>query len=92
MTGITVPLQVPGRTMPYRRGRVVGGTSAINAAAAMWPRPGDFERWAALGNTDWTWSDVEPWLRQVEADQDAPDPAIHGRDGPGRFGAIAGMN
>ncbi len=78
-----------GRTMPYRRGRVVGGTSAINAAAAMWPRPGDFERWAALGNTDWTWSDVEPWLRQVEADQDAPDPAIHGRDGPVPISALS---
>jgi choline dehydrogenase len=70
-----------GRTMPYRRGRVVGGTSAINAAAAMWPRPSDFARWDALGNTDWTWNDVEPWLRRVEADQDAPDPTIHARDG-----------
>lgn len=33
---------VDGRSMPYRRGRVVGGTSAINAAACMWPRPRDF--------------------------------------------------
>src|SRR6478672_5814823 len=41
-------IPVEGRIMPYRRGRVVGGTSAINAAAAMWPRPADFDRWAAL--------------------------------------------
>ena len=71
-----------GRTMPYRRGRVIGGTSSINAAAAMWPRPADFERWVALGNTDWAWRQMEPWLRRVEADADAPDRAIHGTDGP----------
>jgi choline dehydrogenase len=71
-----------GRTMPYRRGRVIGGTSSINAAAAMWPRPADFERWAALGNTDWTWQQVEPWLRRVETDADAPDRTFHGIDGP----------
>ena len=71
-----------GRTMPYRRGRVIGGTSSINAAATMWPRPADFERWAALGNTDWAWRQMEPWLRRVEADADAPDRAIHGTDGP----------
>src|SRR4051794_14944773 len=48
-----------GRTMPYRRGRVIGGTSSINAAGAVWPRPTDFGRWAALGNDDWRWDDVE---------------------------------
>lgn len=71
-----------GRTMPYRRGRVVGGTSSINAAAAMWPRQADFARWTALGNRDWSWEHVAPWLRRVEADADAPDDAIHGTDGP----------
>jgi choline dehydrogenase len=73
---------VEGRTMPYRRGRVVGGTSAINAAAAMWPRPGDFDRWARCGNPAWSWAEVVPWLRRVEADADAPDLDLHGQDGP----------
>ena len=36
---------VSGRSIPYRRGRVVGGTSAVNAAAFMWPRLRDFARW-----------------------------------------------
>jgi choline dehydrogenase len=75
-------IPVEGRTMPYRRGRVVGGTSAINAAAAMWPRPADFERWAALGNPAWNWAEVRPWLRRTEADADAPDLGPHGREGP----------
>lgn len=70
-----------GRTMPYRRGRVIGGTSAINAAAFMWPRPTDFGRWSALGNPDWSWDAVEPWVRRVEQDVDAPDRAIHGTVG-----------
>lgn len=72
----------PGRTMAYRRGKVVGGTSAINAAGAMWPRPADFAEWVALGNDAWSWRDVEPWLRRVEADADASDASVHGRDGP----------
>jgi choline dehydrogenase len=72
----------PGRTLPYRRGRVVGGTSAINAAAAMWPRPADLAAWVAAGNPDWAWEHVEPWLRRIEADADAPDPRAHGTDGP----------
>jgi choline dehydrogenase len=75
-------IPVEGRTMPYRRGRVVGGTSAINAAAAMWPRPSDLDRWAALGNPAWSWIEACPWLRRIEADADAPDPGPHGRDGP----------
>jgi choline dehydrogenase len=70
------------RTMPYRRGRVVGGTGAINAAAAMWPRPSDMERWAGLGNADWAWPQVEPWLRRVEQDVDALRRATHGSTGP----------
>ncbi len=73
---------VAGRSIPYRRGRVVGGTSAVNAAAFMWPRPRDFARWAALGNTEWSWDQVLPWLLRVEADPDAPDPASHGQHGP----------
>jgi choline dehydrogenase len=68
--------------MLYRRGRVVGGTSAINAAAAMWPRPADFDRWAALGNPAWSWAEVAPWLHCIEADADMPDAGLHGQEGP----------
>src|ERR1043165_6788644 len=59
---------VEGRTMPYQRGKVVGGTSAINAAAVLWPQPGDFERWASLGNSEWRFVDVEPYFQRLEAD------------------------
>src|SRR5262249_7275105 len=38
-------IPVEGRIIPYQRGKVVGGTSAINAAGALWPRPADFHAW-----------------------------------------------
>ncbi len=53
-------IPVEGRVMPYQRGKVVGGTSAINAAAALWPRPSDFDVWVARGNPEWGFDAVAP--------------------------------
>lgn len=72
---------VEGRTMPYQRGKVVGGTSAINAAAALWPRPADFDGWAKLGNTNWRFSEVAPYFQRLETDADGVG-LHHGRSGP----------
>lgn len=70
-----------GRVIPYPRGRVVGGTGAINAAAAQWGRPEDFAAWQAIGLSEWGWADVEPWYRHLERDLDATA-SHHGRNGP----------
>lgn len=71
------------RSAAYRRGRVVGGTSAINSAAAMWPRPADFEAWtASTGCSDWRWAEMMPLLQRIETDIDAEDRSIHGAKGP----------
>jgi choline dehydrogenase len=72
---------LPGRTIAYARGRLVGGTGAINAAAAQWGHPADFAAWQARGLNDWGWSDVVPWFRRLETDQDATG-THHGRNGP----------
>jgi choline dehydrogenase len=61
-------IPVEGRTMAYQRGKVVGGTSAINAAAALWPRPADFDVWVRLGNTGWRFADVAPHFKRLETD------------------------
>ena len=74
-------IPVAGRTMPYRRGKVTGGTSAINAAAAQWGRPRDFDAWVAAGNPDWSWEQVRPFFQKLEADRDGHHGA-HGRSGP----------
>jgi choline dehydrogenase len=72
---------VEGRTMLYRRGKVVGGTSAINATAALWPRPADFDGWAKLGNVEWSFSSVAPYFQRLESDAGGLGPH-HGRSGP----------
>ncbi len=74
-------IPVEGRTMPYQRGKVVGGTSAINAAAALWPRPSDLDDWVRLGNTNWRFADVAPYLQRLEADLGGAG-SHHGRSGP----------
>jgi choline dehydrogenase len=72
---------VEGRTIPYRRGKIVGGTSAINAAAALWAQPADFDAWVRLGNSQWRWSDVAPWFQRLECDPHG-SAEEHGRAGP----------
>jgi choline dehydrogenase len=76
-----VATPVAGRTMAYRRGKVTGGTSAINAAAAQWGKPADFEAWARLGNSEWSWDKVLPFFKKLECDVIGPGDA-HGTSGP----------
>lgn len=72
---------VAGRRIPYRRGKVSGGTSAINAAAAQWGRPEDFAAWVDRGNPAWSWQRVLPAFRKLETDPCGP-PGWHGTEGP----------
>lgn len=59
---------LPGRRMPYPRGKVTGGSSAINAAIALNPTPADLAEWVALGNDEWGDDAVRPILAQLERD------------------------
>ena len=74
-------IPVTGRTMPYRRGKVTGGTSAINAAAAQWGKPADFAAWVKHGNPEWGWEQVLPFFKRIEADANGQADA-HGMNGP----------
>jgi choline dehydrogenase len=76
-----VATPVAGRTIPYRRGKVTGGTSAINAAGAQWGKPADFEAWVRLGNSEWSWDQVVPFFKKLECDVLGPSGA-HGTSGP----------
>ena len=49
-----------GRSMYWPRGRVVGGSSSINAMVYCRGMPADFNDWRDLGNTGWGWEDVRP--------------------------------
>ncbi len=56
-----------GRIVYWPRGRVVGGSSSINALVYCRGLPHDFDDWREAGNVGWGWSDVEPVFRQFEA-------------------------
>jgi choline dehydrogenase len=72
---------VPGRVIPYPRGRVVGGSSAVNAAIALRGVPRDYDEWSSLGNDAWSWERVLPYFRRLEDDRDGAA-EVHGRGGP----------
>jgi len=72
---------VSGRVIPYPRGRVIGGSSAVNATIALRGVPADYDQWAALGNDEWSWAKVLPSFRRLEDDPDG-DSELHGRGGP----------
>jgi choline dehydrogenase len=71
-----------GRSLRVPRGRLVGGTSMVNATIAARGAPFDFDRWAAMGNKGWAWADLLPLFIAIENDVDFGGEAIHGRDGP----------
>jgi choline dehydrogenase len=55
-----------GRSLAYPRGKVIGGSSAINAMISMRGQAADYDGWRALGLTGWGWRDVLPIFKQLE--------------------------
>jgi choline dehydrogenase len=70
-----------GHDVAVPRGRVIGGSSAVNAAVAMRARPADFARWSRRGIEGWPWDEV---LAAYKALENTPtgDDTWHGRNGP----------
>jgi choline dehydrogenase-like flavoprotein len=54
-----------GRSLTYPRGKVIGGSSAINAMVYMRGQAGDYDHWRQLGLPGWSWDDVKPYFRRV---------------------------
>jgi predicted dehydrogenase (TIGR03970 family) len=69
-------------TVPVPRGRVVGGSSALNAGAFLRATRADLDGWAAAGNDLWSYDRVLPAFRRSEADRDFGDRPEHGTAGP----------
>ena len=75
---------IPGlrdRTNYVPRGKVLGGSSSINAMVYSRGQAGDFDDWAALGNPGWGWSDVLPVYKRME-DHALGEGPWHGAGGP----------
>jgi choline dehydrogenase-like flavoprotein len=54
-----------GRALNYPRGKVIGGSSAINAMVYMRGQAGDYDHWRQLGLPGWSWDDVRPVFRRM---------------------------
>ena len=55
-----------GRALNYPRGKVIGGSSSINAMIYMRGQSGDYDHWRQLGLTGWGWNDVLPFFKRHE--------------------------
>ena len=73
-TDLAPPMLVP-------RGKVTGGSSAINSSAFYRGVPEDFDAWASFGNDQWGYEQVLPYFRKLETDVDQRGD-YHGSDGP----------
>ncbi len=82
--------QLDNRTLWWPRGKVLGGSSSINAMCYIRGVPADYDNWAAAGATGWDWAGALPYFKRSEgntrvirdAREDAEFDALHGRDGP----------
>ena len=72
-----------GRSLAYPRGKVLGGSSAINAMIYMRGQAGDYDHWRQLGLTGWGWDDVKPLFRK-QLDHFLSDSEHHGAGGEWR--------
>jgi choline dehydrogenase len=75
-----------GRTLAYPRGKVIGGSSAINAMICMRGQAADYDEWRSLGLPGWGWSDVLPLFKRLE-DHFLGESEHHGIDGGWRVEA-----
>jgi choline dehydrogenase/4-pyridoxate dehydrogenase len=70
-----------GRGLECARGRVIGGSSSINAMAYVRGHSGDYDRWAASGLDGWSYAHVLPYFRRQESWRGGPS-FYRGGDGP----------
>ncbi|MEK7806610.1 MAG: mycofactocin system GMC family oxidoreductase MftG [Chloroflexota bacterium] len=73
-TDKAAPMLVP-------RGKVTGGSSAINGQVFLRGVPEDYDSWASLGNDEWSYLKLLPYFRKLESDSDFHDD-FHGTEGP----------
>jgi len=71
-----------GRRLAAPRGRLLGGSSAINGNAFVRGQAQDFDTWAQMGNRGWSYKDVLPFFKRMESYQGGGDDAYRGREGP----------
>lgn len=76
--------ELKGQRIYWPRGKVLGGSSALNGMAYVWGDPREFDRWRELGIEGWSFADVHPYFKRLENNpfSDNPD---RGHAGPVRI-------
>ncbi|MGW4518208.1 GMC family oxidoreductase [Streptomyces sp. NPDC004393] len=80
-----------GVARPYPRGKVLGGTSSINAMAFIRGHRTNYDEWAAVGADGWSYQDLLPFFKRTETTK-GRDPAYRGTDGPMRAAPVSDAN
>lgn len=75
------------RKIPVPRGKMLGGSSAMNYMVFVRGHPGDFDHWAELGADGWSFSDVQPYFERLEDVRPTNEAAIDA-EGRGRAGPV----
>ncbi len=70
-----------GRRIYWPRGRGLGGSSSINGLISVRGQHEDYDHWAELGATGWSWNDVKPYFLKLERNTRGAS-EHHGADGP----------
>lgn len=73
---------IAGRSIPWPRGRVLGGSSSINGLLYVRGQAQDYDGWAQMGCTGWGWDDVLPFFKKSESWEGEDDADVRGKDGP----------
>jgi choline dehydrogenase len=76
--------ELHGQRVYWPRGKVLGGSSALNGMAYVWGDPREYDRWREAGLSGWDWSDVHPYFRRMEGNR-YTSAAGRGREGPVRI-------
>lgn len=69
------------RSFPLPQGRVLGGSSSINGLNYVRGQRADYDNWAQMGNTGWSYGEVLPYFKRSERRIGPGDDAVRGRDG-----------
>ncbi len=69
------------RSIPYPRGKTLGGSSSINGLLYIRGQEQDYDIWRQLGNKGWSWNDVLPYFLKSE-NQERGNDKFHGSGGP----------
>ena len=77
----TAQTHAGNRKLYLPRGKMLGGSSSINAMIYIRGNKADYDEWSALGNKGWSYEEVLPYFKKAEG-QTAINNDVHGKDGP----------